>query len=105
MMKSGEASLRSRRAAGQTERDTCYSIPRVERLSRREHDVLRLIAAGYSNQEIAATLVISINTVKMHIKHIYGKLCIRNRVQATAYICEWVSAASSGPLIDAHQLR
>jgi DNA-binding CsgD family transcriptional regulator len=56
----------------------------VEPLSRREIDVLRLMAGGQSNQEIAQMLVVALNTVKMHIKHIYRKLGVKNRVQAVA---------------------
>lgn len=56
----------------------------AEPLSRRELDVLRLMASGQSNQEIAQTLILAISTIKMHIKHIYGKLGVRNRVQAIA---------------------
>jgi len=51
-------------------------------LSRREIDVLRLLAAGRSNYEIARLLVIAESTVKMHIKHLYGKLDVHNRVEA-----------------------
>jgi LuxR family maltose regulon positive regulatory protein len=54
----------------------------LERLSRREIDVLRLLVAGYSNQEIAHRLAIAESTVKMHLKHLYGKLDVHNRVQA-----------------------
>jgi DNA-binding CsgD family transcriptional regulator len=56
----------------------------VEPLSRREIDVLRLMADGRSNQEIAQVLVVALNTVKMHVKHIYRKLGVKNRVQAVA---------------------
>jgi DNA-binding CsgD family transcriptional regulator len=56
----------------------------VEPLSRREIDVLRLMSDGQSNQEIAQVLVVALNTVKMHIKHIYRKLGVKNRVQAVA---------------------
>jgi DNA-binding CsgD family transcriptional regulator len=56
----------------------------VETLSRREIDVLRLMADGRSNQEIAQVLVVALNTVKMHVKHIYRKLGVKKRVQAVA---------------------
>ncbi len=57
----------------------------VEPLSERELQVLRLVAAGLSNQEIAQSLVISADTVKTHLKNIYGKLGVHNRTQAAAH--------------------
>jgi DNA-binding CsgD family transcriptional regulator len=51
-------------------------------ISARELDVLALLASGKSNQAIADTLIIGINTVKMHLRHIYAKLDAHNRVQA-----------------------
>jgi LuxR family maltose regulon positive regulatory protein len=54
----------------------------VEPLSERELEVLRLLAAGLSNREIAEELYLSINTVKTHTKSIYGKLGVRSRTQA-----------------------
>ncbi|NIN98434.1 MAG: hypothetical protein GTN93_25250, partial [Anaerolineae bacterium] len=51
----------------------------IEPLSERELDVLRLIAAGLSNQEIADRLVIALSTVKTHVHNIYGKLAVSNR--------------------------
>lgn len=56
--------------------------PIAERLSKREIDVLRLLAAGRSTREIARALVIAESTVKMHLKHLYGKLAVHNRIQA-----------------------
>ncbi len=56
----------------------------VEPLSERELDVLRLIADGLSNQEIAQRLVVSLRTVKWHAGNIYGKLGVKNRTQAVA---------------------
>jgi DNA-binding CsgD family transcriptional regulator/pimeloyl-ACP methyl ester carboxylesterase len=54
-------------------------------LSRREVEVLRLIARGLSNQQMADELVISVRTVERHINHIYTKLGVHNRAQAAAY--------------------
>jgi LuxR family maltose regulon positive regulatory protein len=53
-----------------------------ERLSDRELDVLRLLAAGQSYKEIGQQLFLSLNTVQFHVKNIYGKLGINKRVQA-----------------------
>jgi LuxR family maltose regulon positive regulatory protein len=46
--------------------------------------VLRLIAAGLSNKQIAAEMTVSLNTVKKHTTHIYGKLEVKGRTQAIA---------------------
>lgn len=54
----------------------------TEPLTRRELQVLRLIAAGHTDQEIAAILVIAISTVRSHIKRVYAKINARNRTQA-----------------------
>jgi len=54
----------------------------VEPLSDRELEVLHLIAEGLSRQEIAAKLVLSLNTVKTHTRNIYGKLGVNNQMQA-----------------------
>jgi predicted ATPase/DNA-binding CsgD family transcriptional regulator len=56
----------------------------VESLSERELEVLRLVAAGLQNQEIAADLVVALSTVKTHINNIYRKLDVTNRVQAVS---------------------
>jgi LuxR family maltose regulon positive regulatory protein len=58
--------------------------PLIEPLSERELEVLRWVAAGYSNQEIAQELVIAVTTVKKHINNIYGKLEVGSRTQAVA---------------------
>jgi DNA-binding CsgD family transcriptional regulator len=57
-------------------------------LSRRELEVLRLVAAGRTNREIAASLVISEHTVARHLQNIYAKLGISSRAAATAYAFE-----------------
>ncbi|MFH1969842.1 MAG: response regulator transcription factor [Verrucomicrobiota bacterium] len=54
----------------------------IEPLSDRELEILRLVAAGASNKEIAATLVIAEGTVKNHVTNILGKLGVRDRTQA-----------------------
>lgn len=54
----------------------------VEQLSEREVEILRLVAAGASNKEIAERLVIAEGTVKNHLTSILGKLGVRDRTQA-----------------------
>ena len=56
-----------------------------DRLTRREVEVLRLIAAGRSNQEIAGDLVLSIRTVERHVTNSYKKINAKGRADATAY--------------------
>lgn len=63
---------------------TTAGLPTEQMLSPRELDVLRLLAAGLSNQEIAATLVISVGTAKWHAHNIFEKLNARGRTQAVA---------------------
>lgn len=58
------------------------SQPLIEPLSEREREVLSLICAGKSNQEIADELFIALDTVKRHANNIYGKLSVKRRAQA-----------------------
>jgi LuxR family maltose regulon positive regulatory protein len=58
--------------------------PLIEPLSEREIEVLQFLAAGKSNQAIAAELVLSVGTVKAHTSNIYGKLGVHSRTQAVA---------------------
>ncbi|NUS54783.1 MAG: response regulator transcription factor, partial [Streptomycetaceae bacterium] len=53
-------------------------------LSRRETEVMNLIAAGLTNAEIAASLVLSLKTVENHVNHIFGKLGAGGRTEAIA---------------------
>jgi LuxR family transcriptional regulator, maltose regulon positive regulatory protein len=55
-----------------------------EPLSPREQEILALIAAGLTNQEIADKLIISLETVKKHTGNIYSKLNVRSRTKAAA---------------------
>jgi LuxR family maltose regulon positive regulatory protein len=57
----------------------------LDLLTERELEVLRLICEGYSNQDIASELVVTIHTVKTHASNIYGKLGVRSRTQAIAH--------------------
>lgn len=56
-----------------------------DRLTERERDVLRLVADGATNREIASQLYISENTVSFHMKNILAKLHLKNRAQAAAF--------------------
>jgi LuxR family transcriptional regulator, maltose regulon positive regulatory protein len=57
----------------------------VEPLTVREIEILKLVVAGKSNPQIASALSLSINTVKVHIKNIYGKLGVESRTQAIVW--------------------
>ena len=55
-------------------------------LTAREAEVLRLVAAGRTNKEIASELVLSVHTVERHLANAYRKMSVRNRADATAYV-------------------
>ena len=57
-------------------------------LTEREREVLENVARGSTNKEIAAALVISVNTVNFHMRNILGKLHLRNRAQVVAWAIE-----------------
>jgi NarL family two-component system response regulator LiaR len=59
--------------------------PRLEELTDRETEVIRLVAQGRSNQDIAGELVISEKTVKTHVSNILGKLNLEDRTQLAIY--------------------
>ncbi len=55
---------------------------KVFNLSKRETEIVQLVAKGLANKEIAADLSISVETVRVHLKHIYEKLHVRSRTEA-----------------------
>ena len=65
-----------------SDKRTHLKQPLVEQLSERELEILKLVASGASNKEIAAKLLIAEGTVKNHVTNILGKLEVRDRTQA-----------------------
>ena len=59
--------------------------PAVGGLTRRELEVLALVATGRTNREIATTLVLSEHTVRRHLQNTFSKLGVSSRAQATAF--------------------
>ena len=95
----GGASEDVARLLAALDRDAPEAIPRASRaplgpfptpgaptepLTEREQDVLRLMAVGQSNPEIARALYVEVNTVKTHVKHLYGKLGVHSRMHAVS---------------------
>jgi DNA-binding NarL/FixJ family response regulator len=67
------------------ENDKKYEENKKNKLTRREYEVLELIADGKNNKEIAKDLFISENTVKNHVSNIFKKLEVNDRTQAAIY--------------------
>jgi DNA-binding CsgD family transcriptional regulator len=81
----GMRALEERMTAREDRHPTLPTLFDIDDLSPREVDVLRLIAAGKSNQEIADTLCISLNTVATHGRNSLAKTGSTNRTEAAAY--------------------
>ena len=96
----GESILDGERVARALQRladaPTLYDGPTPERLTPREREVLRLLAQGMTNREIAGQLTLSVGTVKIHVEHIIAKLGVSDRTQAA------VRAVESGLLKETH---
>ena len=65
-------------------------------LSEREREVLKFVARGLSNKEIAVSMSISPSTVKRHVENILKKLHVKNRVEAAVYAVTKATRASEG---------
>jgi DNA-binding NarL/FixJ family response regulator len=76
---------KARRRGAESEREaelqTAYLMSQLHSVTRREAEILRLVARAYSNKEVASTLFISDKTVKNHLSSVYEKLSIHNRLQ------------------------
>jgi DNA-binding NarL/FixJ family response regulator len=76
------------------------AIGSPDSLTRAEAVVLSLVDKGLSNQQISATLSITIGTVKCHLHRVYEKLPARNRTEAAAKAREQAQLAGAGVILD-----
>ena len=75
-------------------RKPAYKEPEGAELTSREKEILQLIARGFAHQEIGSQLGISAGTVRNHIGHIYEKMHVRCRAEATA---KYLGGSERGP--------
>ena len=80
-----EEFLKSASVAGPAAAEEPSPSAAAHSLSQREIEVLRLLAAGRSNQQIADELVISLNTVRRHVSNVFDKTGVANRTEASVY--------------------
>lgn len=83
-VKQGGAPMSSQiaRQVVQSFREDTQDVPKVEKLSQREEEILQQLSKGYSTKEIADRFSVSVNTVRTHLQHIYEKLHVRSRTEA-----------------------
>jgi DNA-binding NarL/FixJ family response regulator len=74
--------ISKRPAASAATSDKTVPLQLAGAFTKREGEVLELIAQGYDNRQIARRLSISPKTVRNHVSHVYSKLQVRNRAQA-----------------------
>ncbi len=86
--KPGDAEERSRPSLPNTKGHAAADSLDTAGLTNREREILRLIARGATNREVADSLVISEGTVKNHLSNIFGRLGLRDRTQAVMYARE-----------------
>ncbi|MGH2364582.1 MAG: response regulator [Chloroflexota bacterium] len=75
-----------------------------ERLTPREHEVLRLLSRGLTNKDIAEALTISRSTVKIHVEHIIAKLEVADRTEAAVRAAEYGLLQSAGPMLQGNAI-
>lgn len=82
---SGVIAARILKEFTQSDSGTVRDAELVDQLTPREIEILELVVDGKTNREIASALVISENTVKIHLRNILEKLHLQNRIQAAVY--------------------